>query len=127
MPTDECEIFIPHMEGAIGSIPSEATAFSHRSTPFVLNVHTRWQDPSDDESCLVWAKKFYDATKPFSQGVYVNFLSNEGEERVKQAYSATAWMKLVDVKRRWDPGNFFQVNQNINPEQKSNIIMHPDS
>jgi FAD/FMN-containing dehydrogenase len=117
MPTDECEIFIPHMEGAIGRIPVDDTAFSHRSTPFVLNVHTRWQHPSDDQRCFAWAKDFHDATKPFSQGVYVNFLSNEGEERVKQAYSETAGAKLVKAKNKWDRENLFRINQNIKPEK----------
>lgn len=117
MPTAECEIFIPHMEGAISRIPVDATAFSHRTTPFVLNIHTRWQSPSDDERCHAWAKELHDATKPFSHGVYVNFLSNEGEERVRQAYNEDAWARLVNAKNKWDSENLFRINQNIKPEK----------
>ena len=119
MPTNECEVFIPHMEGAIKRISADATAFSHRSTPFVLNIHTRWNQPSDDSRCLEWAKNFHDATRSFSQGVYVNFLSSEGEERVKQAYSSETWTKLVNAKNKWDTNNFFRINQNIKPEETS--------
>jgi FAD/FMN-containing dehydrogenase len=117
MPTDECEIFIPHMEGAIARVPAEATAFSFRNTPFVLNVHTRWQNSDDDKRCIDWANDIHKATQPFSRGVYVNFLSNEGEERVKQAFTAEAWTRLMEAKKKWDPQNFFRSNQNISPKK----------
>jgi FAD/FMN-containing dehydrogenase len=116
MPTDECEIFIPHMEGWPGRIAPAATAFPHRNTPFVLNIHTRWQKPLDDARAMKWARDFHKATEPFSQGVYVNFLSEEGTARVKQAYTTEVWNRLVECKRKWDPKNLFRMNQNISPE-----------
>jgi FAD/FMN-containing dehydrogenase len=115
LPSDECEIFIPHMEGAPSRIPSEATAFSHRSTPFVLNIHTRWRSQADDEPCIAWARDFHRATEPFAQGVYVNFLSEEGEARVKDAYTDAVWKRLVQLKDKYDPTNMFRLNQNIKP------------
>ena len=115
MPTGECEVFIPHMEGAPSRIASDRTAFSFRTMPFVLNIHTRWQDKSQDGQSLKWAREFHEATRPFSHGVYVNFLSDEGKDRIKEAYTAEVWHKLVKVKGDWDPGNFFRVNQNISP------------
>ena len=115
LPSDECEIFIPHMEGAPSRIAADATAFSHRSTPFVLNIHTRWRNYADDERCISWAKNFHESTDPFAQGVYVNFLSEEGEERVKEAYTDAVWKKLVQLKDKYDPTNLFSLNQNIKP------------
>jgi len=115
LPSDECEIFIPHMEGAPSRIPADATAFSHRSTPFLLNIHTRWRNQTDDEPCIAWAKNFHGSTEPFSQGVYVNFLSEEGEARVKDAYTDTVWKRLVQLKDKYDPTNMFRLNQNIKP------------
>ena len=115
MPSDECEIFIPHMEGAPARIHPSATAFPHRNTPFVLNIHTRWQDASDDKRAIAWAKEFHEATRPFSQGVYVNFLSEEGADRVKEAYTGDVWERLVEAKNKWDPENTFRMNQNIAP------------
>jgi FAD/FMN-containing dehydrogenase len=117
LPSDECEIFIPHMDGAPSRIAEEATAFSLRSTPFVLNIHTRWRKQSDDESCIAWARDFHKATEPFSQGVYVNFLSEEGEARVKDAYTDSVWKKLVQLKDKYDPTNMFRLNQNIKPSE----------
>lgn len=116
LPSDECDIFIPHMEGAPSRIPSNATAFPHRSTPFLLNIHTRWRNKSDDEKAIQWAKDLHKAAEPFSQGVYVNFLSQEGDDRVKQAYTAEVWSRLVECKKKYDPTNFFRMNQNISPE-----------
>ena len=115
LPSEECEVFIPHMAGAPSRIAPDATAFSHRSTPFVLNIHTRWRNQSDDDSCIAWARDFHQATEPFSQGVYVNFLSDEGEDRVKDAYTDSVWQRLVQLKDKYDPTNMFCLNQNIKP------------
>jgi len=115
MPSDEIEVFIPHMEGAPSRVPEDATAFAHRKTPFVLNIHTRWRNASDDEKCLAWARDFHRATEPFAQGVYVNFLSDEGEDRVRAAYTPEVWDRLVQVKKKYDPNNLFSMNQNIKP------------
>ena len=109
-------MFIPHMEGAPSRVDPLSTAFPHRKTPFVLNLHTRWQNQEDDERCMSWAREFHEATKPFSQGVYVNFLSEEGNARIKEAYTDKVWTRLVQVKKRWDPQNIFHMNQNIPPE-----------
>ena len=118
MPSSECEVFIPHMEGVAGRVPEDATAFVHRKAPFVINIHTRWQKKEDDAKCLAWARDFHKATEPFASGVYVNFLSDEGEARVRQAYSPSVWDRLVAVKTKWDPENVFRINQNIKPSGK---------
>jgi FAD/FMN-containing dehydrogenase len=115
MPTDECEVFIPHLEGAPSRIPVNATAFSHRIPPFNLNIHTRWQNPADDKRCMAWAQAIHDATRPYAEGVYVNFLSVEGEDRVREAYRADVWDRLVKIKTSYDPYNLFRMNQNIKP------------
>lgn len=115
MPSDECEIFLPHMEGAPSRIGPDETAFPHRYTPFVINIHTRWQDAADDKRAIAWARELHEATRPFSQGVYVNFLGNEGAGRVREAYTDEVWNRLVEVKGKWDPENVFRLNQNIQP------------
>ncbi len=115
MPSEECEVFIPHMEGAPSRVPENATAFAHRNTPFILNLHTRWQKAEDDRQCLDWVKAFHDATKDYAQGVYVNFISDEGEARVRDAYTREVWDRLVQVKDNYDPDNLFRLNQNIRP------------
>ena len=113
-PLSPLHVWLRYRLGRVGT-PANATAFPHRSTPFVLNIHTRWHKSREDEKSIKWAKEFHAATKSFSQGVYVNFLSNEGSDRVKQAYTTHVWEKLVDCKRKWDPKNLFKMNQNISP------------
>jgi len=114
-PSEECEIFIPHLEGAQSRIPVDATAFAHRNTPFLMNIHTRWRNAEDDERCLKWVKDFHDATREFADGVYVNFMSQEGEARIKEAYTPAVWDRLSKIKADWDPDNLFRMNQNIKP------------
>jgi FAD/FMN-containing dehydrogenase len=114
-PTEQCEIFIPHMEGAPSRVPDDATAYSNRKIPFDINAHARWELKEDDERCKSWARDFFESTKPFAQGVYVNFLSDEGEDRVRDAYTPETWKRLVELKTKYDPENFFRMNQNIRP------------
>lgn len=115
LPTPECEIFIAHMGGATNRIEADATAYPHRDTKFVLNVHTRWADPAEDEICVDWARQFFSATESYANGgVYVNFMSDDEAARVGGAYGAN-FDRLASLKASYDPGNLFRVNQNIVP------------
>ncbi len=114
-PSPDCEIFIPHMQGAPSRVAENETAYTFRSTPYVLNIHTRWNDAAEDEKCIAWARDFFENTKPFANGVYVNFISEEGEARVKEAYTHETWGRLTQLKNRYDPTNLFRMNQNIKP------------
>ncbi len=115
-PSPLCDFFIAHWEGAPSRIDENATAYAHRKVPFGINMHTRWMDPADDEKCVAWVRKVHENTLPFAKGVYVNFLSQEEESRVKDAYSEEGWSKLVRIKSKYDPANFFRMNQNIRPQ-----------
>ena len=115
LPHPESEILIPHMEGAPSRVLPNDTAFSHRGTPFLINIHTRWREAVDDKKCLKWVREFHEKTREFASGVYVNFMSQEGEERVKEAYTEEVWHRLVEIKNKWDPENRFHMNQNIKP------------
>ncbi len=115
-PSPDCEVFIPHMQGAVARVPPEESAYAHRAAAFVLNIHTRWQDASRDREMIGWARAFFEALRPHATGgVYVNFLSDEGEERVHDAYPEGVWNRLVAIKRKYDPDNVFRLNQNIKP------------
>jgi FAD/FMN-containing dehydrogenase len=114
-PTPSCEVFIPHMEGAPSRVSATETAYAFRTAPFILNIHARWEEAEQDSGCITWARDFFEETKPFAKGVYVNFLSDEGEARVREAYPEDTWNRLVEVKNRYDPTNFFSMNQNIKP------------
>jgi FAD/FMN-containing dehydrogenase len=115
LPSAESEIFIGLVAGAANRIPSDATAYAHRDARFVMNVHTRWRSPADDERCISWARQFFSASAPFaSGGAYVNFMTEEEDTRVAAAYGSN-YSRLVGLKRRYDPQNLFHLNQNIAP------------
>jgi FAD/FMN-containing dehydrogenase len=80
-----------------------------------MNVHGRWEDPADDQRCIIWARDFFKASAPFaSSGVYVNFLTADEGDRVGAAYGSN-YARLARVKRSYDPENLFRMNHNIKP------------
>jgi FAD/FMN-containing dehydrogenase len=66
-----------------------------------------------------WARETWQAMRPFASGVYVNYLGQEGEDRVKAAYGVAKYERLVALKNKYDPTNFFRLNQNIKPTTSS--------
>lgn len=75
-----------------------------------------WTDPTEPEAHIQWARTYWEAVHPFSTGgVYMNFLGNEGEERVRAAYGFQKYERLVALKNKYDPTNLFRFNQNIRP------------
>ena len=122
LPSPLSEIFVGQLGGAINRVAADATAYPHRTANFVMNVHTRWEDRSMDNTCIDWAKKLFDLTAPYSTGgVYVNFIS-EGEDRVEAAFGEN-FEQLAKVKRKYDPDNFFRVNQNIKPVSRKPVSL----
>ncbi len=114
LPSPLSEIFVGHLGGAVNRVQVNATAYPHRESNFTMNVHTRWEDKESDATCIDWARKLFDATSRFATGgVYVNFIS-EGEEMVPSAFGAN-YKKLATLKKKYDPENFFRMNQNIRP------------
>ena len=116
LPSPECEIFIGHLGGAINRIPGNATAYPHRDVEFVMNIHTRWRDPAQDQECIAWARRVFDAAAPFSTGgVYVNFMPQDETQRVHGGAYGTNYERLARLKAKYDPTNLFRMNQNIRP------------
>lgn len=92
------------------------TAYPHRNTLFVMNVHTRWASPQDDAKCTEWARKCYDGMLPYSTGgTYVNF---SDMSLPKEKMFGPNLSRLIEVKTRYDPTNLFRVNHNIAPKVK---------
>ena len=115
LPTDECEIFIGQLGGAINRVPSDATAYPHRNANFAMNVHTRWRQPSDQRRSIDWARKLFGDAAPYATGgVYVNFMPEDEIDRVASAYGAN-YARLAALKAKYDPDNLFRLNQNVAP------------
>ena len=115
LPTPQCEIFLGLLGGQAGRPAAGDMAYPHRDALYVLNVHTRWEDPADDARCIKWARDFFSATAPYATGsVYVNFLTQDESERTADAYGAN-YQRLAQIKQQYDPDNLFRTNQNIRP------------
>jgi FAD/FMN-containing dehydrogenase len=104
--------------GAFGRVPADATAFAHRDKAYMLALINGWDAPGADGGARhrAWTEAFWRAVRPFGSGVYVNFLELGEGARIREAYPGSTHGRLVAVKRRYDPGNFFRLNQNIRPE-----------
>jgi FAD/FMN-containing dehydrogenase len=115
LPTPECEIFIGQVGGAINRVPADATAYPHRDANFIMNVHTRWRDRNEEEGAIRWTRDLFSATAPHATGgVYVNFMPQDETDRVEGAYGSN-YERLLALKAKYDPGNLFQLNQNLRP------------
>ena len=101
--------------GAMARVPAGATAFAQRDAAILFAVINVLGDPGSTEATLAWNRGLFEAVAPAATGVYVNFLQDEGEDRIRAAYPNGAFERLVEVKRRYDPTNLFHRNQNIRP------------
>ncbi len=108
-------VLIEQFGGAVSRVGAEETAFNHRASPYDLVIMAMWSTPEESEKHIRWADELWRAMQPnFSAGVYVNYLGNEGDERIKAAYGAN-YGRLVTLKNTYDPMNLFRFNQNIKP------------
>ncbi|HEV8655087.1 MAG TPA: FAD-binding oxidoreductase [Candidatus Limnocylindria bacterium] len=101
--------------GAMARVPVDATAFAHRRSRIMVNCAAIYERPEDVAVHEPWVTGFAAALRQSDAGAYVNFLADEGEERVRAAYPAKTWDRLRAIKRRYDPTNLFHLNQNIPP------------
>jgi FAD/FMN-containing dehydrogenase len=102
--------------GAMARVSPDATAFAHRDRGAMVALGTLFEDAEDRPAHEAWLRSLAAAMDDGAPGVYVNFLGEEGEARVHEAYPGPTWERLVDVKRRYDPTNLFRLNQNVDPE-----------
>ena len=101
--------------GAMSQVANDATAFAHRNKQGMVMV-TNYGLPSANPAALdARTQQVFRALSPYANGVYVNFLGDEGEQRVREAYSPATYARLVALKNRYDPTNLFHLNQNIQP------------
>jgi FAD/FMN-containing dehydrogenase len=114
-PKSYCIVF--QLGGALSRVGETETAFSQRDAAHDVNINAVWTEADpESERHIAWTRDFYDAMQPHSRGgVYLNFLGEEGPDRVREAYGATSYERLVQLKRAYDPTNFFRLNQNIEP------------
>lgn len=115
MPTWQSTMHLYPINGAAHNVGSDETAWSYRDANWSEVIVGVDQDPANLDAITRWARAYFDATHPYGAGgAYVNFMMDEGEERVRATYRGN-YERLAAVKAKYDPDNFFQVNQNIRP------------
>lgn len=105
--------------GVMRHVPIEATAFAHRQSRIMVNLAAFYIGPQDKNLRQAWVTDFAAALYQGNAGAYVNFLGDEGEQRVRAAYPKSTWDRLRTIKARYDPTNLFRLNQNIPPAVKA--------
>ncbi|MGM0562274.1 MAG: FAD-binding oxidoreductase [Pseudomonadota bacterium] len=114
-PSPDSLFVFQQVGGAISRVTPYATAYVNRAAAYDSFPVSIWDDPSEDEANIAWARDLWAALQPFaSGGVYVNNLGDEGRARLRAAYGDN-YSRLVDLKKKYDPGNLFCFNQNISP------------
>jgi FAD/FMN-containing dehydrogenase len=115
IPVVNSTVHIYPINGACHRVGAGETAFGHRDATFATVIAGMWPDPAHNDKNIKWVKDYYKATAPHSEaGGYVNFAAADDQDRAPANYGAN-YSKLVEVKRKYDPGNLFRMNQNIRP------------
>ena len=119
IPSPETQIELAYLGGAAGQVGADETAFGDRGAPFITNLLSNWTDGSADELHTSWIRSLFQRLRPaMKRGVYVNFMSADEQDRVPEAYQQQ-WERMVAVKTQYDPGNFFCLNQNVQPRKRA--------
>jgi hypothetical protein len=101
--------------GAISRVPADATAYAHRAGRIMVNLAAFYEGKSDKAVRQAWLDDFAARLDQGDPAAYVNFLGDEGQERVRAAYPPATWERLARIKGRYDPDNVFRLNQNVPP------------
>ena len=119
MPSPHSEIFLLPGGGACARVPEGTMAVGNHGAPFNIHILSLWEDPRDDAANIAWTRELSAAIKPFTTGrVYVNFIGDEGRDRVVASFGAETYARLQELKARYDPENLFRASQNIEPEPR---------
>lgn len=109
-------VLVEQYGGAVSRVGKSDTAFAQRHGEYDLGILTQWVEPTESERHISWTRGFADAMTPFRSGDYLlNFLGDENEDTIRASFGSN-YSRLVEVKTKYDPTNFFRVNQNVKPD-----------
>jgi FAD/FMN-containing dehydrogenase len=115
-PTAMCQLLIEHIHGAATRVDVGDTAFPHRKEGYNFLVLAQWMQPADTSRCIAWARETYESMRPFfASGRYVNYLGDDEAGDPAAAAYGPNYRRLQRIKAKYDPKNFFRMNQNIRP------------
>jgi len=109
-------VVIEYYGGVASRVGASETAFAQRQAQYDVLILAQWVDPGESHRHIEWARGLADSMRPFSSSAYfLNYLGEEGEDTIKAAFGPN-YDRLMAVKKKYDPENFFCLNQNIKPE-----------
>jgi FAD/FMN-containing dehydrogenase len=120
MPSPLSAVALEQLGGAVSRVSPYETAFSMRNAHYNLLITGEWTDPAESARNIQWARDLWTAMQPFTkERVYVNYLDSGEEDRIRAAYGAETYERLVALKNKYDPTNLFRLNHNIKPTKTS--------
>jgi hypothetical protein len=115
VPTMHSTMHLYPIDGAAGRVGNNDTPWNYRKAKWAEVIVGVDPDPTNKDLITDWTKNYFDALHPYSAGgAYVNFMMDEGEDRVKASYGDN-YKRLSEIKKKYDPTNLFRVNQNVKP------------
>ena len=115
IPTPLSQMHLHPLTGAVSRVPTDETPWAYRDAKYAGVIVGVDPDPANANKITEWTKEYWEALHPYSSGgAYLNFIMNEGQERIKASYRQN-YDRLAKIKKKYDPNNFFRVNQNILP------------
>ena len=115
VPEVTCTMHMYPINGACHRVGANDTAFAYRDATYGMVMLAGWADPANDADRIAWLRSYNEALAPYSEpGGYINFMQDDDYDRIEDNYRQN-YDRLVDVKRTYDPGNLFHINQNIAP------------
>lgn len=115
LPSPLSTVHLYPIDGAVHRVAPDATAWGYRDATWSMVIAGIDPDPASAPRLKEWATKYWEAIHPYSAGgAYINFMMEEGDERVKATYRGN-YDRLVEIKNKYDPDNLFRRNQNIKP------------
>ena len=122
IPTPLSQMHLYPISGAAGRVSKDATPWAYRDAKYAGVIVGVDPDPANATKITKWTKDYWEALHPYSSGgAYLNFIMNEGQERIKASYKHN-YDRLAKIKRKYDPRNFFRVNQNIVPAESAEAV-----
>ncbi|MDB5637259.1 MAG: fad linked oxidase domain protein [Bradyrhizobium sp.] len=111
------QVLIQLFNGQVGRVSNADTAFSQRQAGYNVGIEAKWINPAESEKHITWARAFSDALKPYSSNTYLlNFLGDEDRDLIRGAFGSNH-ARLVELKTKYDPTNFFSLNQTVEPRR----------
>ncbi|MEO8814757.1 MAG: FAD-binding oxidoreductase [Mycobacterium sp.] len=116
LPSAQTRLHLIRLGGFAGRVAPDATAVATRNYPYIIHLMTTWSDPEDTAHCRAWAGQAFEILRPLGpKSAYLNFVGDEGPERIRASFGDATYGRLARLKARLDPDNRFALNHNIEP------------